>query len=169
MSFEYDQELDCCGLLVPMPTLKTKKALDTLQAGQVLKMISNDGGTLSDIQAWASNTGNTLLGYETEGEKLIFYIKRKEDQAGQSLSFEFDQELDCSGLPCPMPILKTKKFLETLKAGQVLKMTATDVAALADIQAWTSNTGHILLGYKTEGEKFIFYIKRKEDPADHIW
>ena len=134
-----------------------------------LKMISTDPAALSDLQSWASNTGHILLGNEMEGERIIFFIKHKEDKANPITSFEYDQELDCSGLPCPMPILKTKKFLENLKAGQVLKMIATDSAALSDIQAWTSNTGHILLGYKSEGEKFIFYIRRKEDPANSIW
>ena len=42
------------------------------------------------------------------------------------MSFDFDQELDCSGLACPMPILKTKKAVDGLQTGQVLKMTATD-------------------------------------------
>jgi tRNA 2-thiouridine synthesizing protein A len=74
---------------------------------------------------------------------------------------QFDQELDCSGLACPMPILKTKKAIDALQPGQVLKMTATDPGSLPDIQAWTSKTGHELLSHEQEGDKFIFYIKRK--------
>ena len=73
----------------------------------------------------------------------------------------FDQELDCSGLACPMPILKTKKAIDGLQIGQVLKMIATDPGSLPDIQAWTSKTGHELLDHEKEGDKFIFYIKRK--------
>ena len=73
----------------------------------------------------------------------------------------FDQELDCSGLSCPMPILKTKKAIDLLAAGQVLKMTATDPGSLPDIQAWTAKTGHELLSHEQDGDKFIFYIKRK--------
>ena len=74
---------------------------------------------------------------------------------------QFDQELDCSGLACPMPILKTKKAIDALQPGQVLKMTATDPGSLPDIQAWTSKTGHELLSHEQEGDRFIFYIKRK--------
>ena len=74
---------------------------------------------------------------------------------------QFDQELDCSGLACPMPILKTKKAIDALQPGQVLKMIATDPGSLPDIQAWTSKTGHELLSHEQEGDKFIFYIKRK--------
>lgn len=73
----------------------------------------------------------------------------------------FDQELDCSGLACPMPILKTKKAVDALQPGQVLKMVATDPGSLPDVQAWISKTGHELLGHEQDGEKFIFYIKRK--------
>jgi tRNA 2-thiouridine synthesizing protein A len=77
------------------------------------------------------------------------------------MSFQFDQELDCSGLACPMPILKTKKAVDALQTGQVLKMVATDPGSLPDVEAWTAKTGHTLLGHEKDGDKFIFYIKRK--------
>jgi tRNA 2-thiouridine synthesizing protein A len=74
---------------------------------------------------------------------------------------KFDQELDCSGLSCPMPILKTKKAMDTLQTGQVLKMIATDPGSLPDIEAWTEKTGHELVAHEKEGEKFVFYLKHK--------
>jgi tRNA 2-thiouridine synthesizing protein A len=77
------------------------------------------------------------------------------------MSFQFDQELDCSGLACPMPILKTKKAVDALQTGQVLKVIATDPGAVPDMEAWTSKTGHELLGHEQDGPKFMFYIKRK--------
>ena len=77
------------------------------------------------------------------------------------MSFQFDQELDCSGLACPMPILKTKKAVDALQTGQVLKMVATDPGSLPDVQAWAAKTGHELLGHEKDGDKFIFFIKRK--------
>lgn len=76
------------------------------------------------------------------------------------MSFNFDQELDCSGLACPMPILKTKKAVDALQIGQVLRMTATDPGSLPDIEAWTSKTGQELVGHEKNGEKLVFYIKR---------
>jgi tRNA 2-thiouridine synthesizing protein A len=60
-----------------------------------------------------------------------------------------------------MPILKTKKAVDALQTGQVLRMTATDPGSVPDVEAWTSKTGHELLGHEKEGDKFIFYIKRK--------
>ncbi len=77
MTIKYDQELDCIGLACPMPILKTKKAIDGLQTGQVLKMIATDPGSLPDIQAWTSKTGHELLDHESEGDKFIFYIRKK--------------------------------------------------------------------------------------------
>lgn len=76
------------------------------------------------------------------------------------MSFQFDQELDCSGLACPMPILKTKKAVDALQTGQVLKMIATDPGAVPDVEAWTSKTGQELLGHEQDGPKFTFYIKK---------
>jgi tRNA 2-thiouridine synthesizing protein A len=76
------------------------------------------------------------------------------------MSFTFDQELDCSGMACPMPILKTKKAVDGLQIGQVLKMIATDPGSLPDIQAWTSKTGHELVGHEEDAGKFTFYIRR---------
>ncbi len=71
-----------------------------------------------------------------------------------------DQILDCSGLACPMPILKTKKAVDALQIGQVLKMIATDPGSSSDIAAWTQKTGHELVASEQEGDKFIFYIRR---------
>ncbi|MGB4705320.1 MAG: sulfurtransferase TusA family protein [Candidatus Saccharicenans sp.] len=71
-----DLILDNSGLSCPMPIIKTKKAMDGLQIGQVLKMISTDPGSVSDVQAWVNKTGHQLLGHETEGNKFIFYIRK---------------------------------------------------------------------------------------------
>ena len=57
------------------------------------------------------------------------------------MSFDFDQELDCSGLSCPMPILKTKKMLDTMASGQVLRMIATDAGSVRDDSPAPSGEG----------------------------
>jgi tRNA 2-thiouridine synthesizing protein A len=71
-----------------------------------------------------------------------------------------DQTLDCSGMACPMPILKTKKAVDGLQMGQILKMIATDPGSTSDMEAWTKKTGHELVASEQEGGKFTFYIKR---------
>lgn len=76
------------------------------------------------------------------------------------MSITPDETLDCSGLSCPMPILKTKKALNDLEVGQVLKMIATDPGSVPDVEAFTKKTGHELLEHEKEGDAFIFYIKK---------
>ena len=72
-----------------------------------------------------------------------------------------DQVVDFSGLSCPMPILKTKAAIDKMEAGQVLQMTATDPGSKPDMDAWTERTGNELLKYEQQGDKHIFYIKKK--------
>lgn len=71
-----------------------------------------------------------------------------------------DQLLDCSGLLCPMPIVKTSKAMKELQAGQVLKMIATDAGSPPDIEAWSRQTGNELLRSMTEDGKFVFFLKK---------
>lgn len=71
-----------------------------------------------------------------------------------------DVVLDASGLACPMPIIKTKKAMDGLTVGQVLKLIATDPGSVSDVQAWTNKTGHELLYHEEAGGKFTFFIKK---------
>jgi tRNA 2-thiouridine synthesizing protein A len=76
------------------------------------------------------------------------------------MSITSDQTLDCSGMACPMPIIKTKKAVDSLQIGQVLKLIATDPGSVSDIDAWTKKTGHELVGSEKSGDSYIFFIKR---------
>jgi|TARA_B100000959_G_scaffold259253_1_gene294773 tRNA 2-thiouridine synthesizing protein A len=71
-----------------------------------------------------------------------------------------EQALDCRGLSCPLPILKTKKQMDAMKSGQVLKMEATDPGSVNDVNAWTRRTGNELVTHSEEGGLYIFYIKK---------
>ena len=73
---------------------------------------------------------------------------------------EFDQELDASGLNCPLPILRAKKTLSGMSSGQVLHIIATDPGSVKDFDAFSKQTGHQLLESKEEGGKFHFMIKK---------
>ena len=77
MSVAFDIELDTCGLNCPLPILKAKKSLSAMRSGEVLKVLSTDPGALRDFQAFARQTGNELLAQETEGERVLIWIKRK--------------------------------------------------------------------------------------------
>ncbi len=70
------------------------------------------------------------------------------------------QTLDTSGLACPMPIIKTKKAIDGMKVGEILKMISTDPGSVSDMRAWTGKTGHELLGQEQSEGKYIFYVKK---------
>lgn len=72
-----------------------------------------------------------------------------------------DQVLDCTGMLCPMPVVKTSKAMKELQSGQVLKMIATDPGSPPDMEAWSRQTGNELLLSQTDGGKFIFFLKKK--------
>ena len=74
--------------------------------------------------------------------------------------YTIDQSLDCSGLMCPMPIVKTNKTLKGLEVGQILGMVATDPGSIPDMEAWARQTGHELLKAEEEGGKYHFAIKK---------
>jgi len=73
---------------------------------------------------------------------------------------DFDQELDASGLNCPLPILRAKKTLSSMAAGQVLHIIATDPGSVKDFDAFAKQTGNELMESKEEGGKFYFLIKK---------
>ena len=71
-----------------------------------------------------------------------------------------DQILDCTGMLCPMPIVKTTKAMKELVSGQILKMISTDAGSPPDIAAWSRQTGNELLLSTEENKKFIFFLKK---------
>jgi len=74
---------------------------------------------------------------------------------------DFDKELDARGLSCPLPILKTKKSLNELASGQVLKVIATDPGSVKDMQAFANQTGNPLLSTSEEDKTYVFFLKKK--------
>lgn len=73
---------------------------------------------------------------------------------------DFDQELDATGLNCPLPILRAKKSLASLSSGQVLKIIATDPGSVKDFEAFAKQTGNDLMSSTEEGGKYFFMIKK---------
>jgi tRNA 2-thiouridine synthesizing protein A len=72
-----------------------------------------------------------------------------------------DETLDCRGLSCPMPLLKTKKAIGKLQSGQILEVLGTDPGTRNDLPSFANKVGHEYLGEK-EDEGFIrFYLKAK--------
>jgi tRNA 2-thiouridine synthesizing protein A len=78
------------------------------------------------------------------------------------LAISADQVLDCSGLSCPMPVIKTSKAIKQLEVGQVLKVISTDSGSPPDMAAWSRQTGHELLDSHKENGQFVFYFRRSK-------
>lgn len=74
---QVDQEVDTRGLNCPLPILKAKKALATMQSGQLLKVVATDTGSIRDFQAFAKQTGNELVEQQTVGSEFIHILRRR--------------------------------------------------------------------------------------------
>jgi rhodanese-related sulfurtransferase/TusA-related sulfurtransferase len=71
--------------------------------------------------------------------------------------------LDAKGLACPMPIVKTKKTMNTLESGQVLEVQATDKGSKADIKAWAESTGHQYIGTIEQDGVLKHYLRKSSN------
>ena len=71
-----------------------------------------------------------------------------------------DSTLDCKGLVCPEPIVKTNMVIKKLQVGQVLVMESTDAGATSDMHSWAKRTGHQLLKEEASGNVLKFYVKK---------
>jgi tRNA 2-thiouridine synthesizing protein A len=71
-----------------------------------------------------------------------------------------DKILDCSGMSCPLPVVKTSKAIKEIDVGQILMLVATDAGAPADMEAWARQTGNKLLDSHQEDGKYLFYFER---------
>lgn len=74
---QIDKEIDTRGLNCPLPILKAKKALTDMRAGQLLKVVSTDSGSLRDFQAFSKQTGNELVEQQTVGDEFIHVLRRR--------------------------------------------------------------------------------------------
>ena len=70
------------------------------------------------------------------------------------------KKLDCIGLYCPMPILKTREELDKIAIGDVLELLADDPASEPDIKAWAKRSGQQIVSIDRTGEGFRFLIRK---------
>lgn len=73
----------------------------------------------------------------------------------------FDRDLDARGLNCPLPILRTKKTLNDMTSGQVLRILATDPGSVRDFQAFSKQTGNELLSHASSEAEFTFFLRKR--------
>ena len=72
----------------------------------------------------------------------------------------FDHELDARGLNCPIPILRTKKFLTTMETGKIVRIMATDPGSVKDFEAFARQTDNELLSSTKAKGEFQFTLKK---------
>lgn len=75
-------------------------------------------------------------------------------------NIKVDLTVDANGLSCPMPIVKLKKGIAQLEAGQVILLEATDKGSMADIKAWADSTGHQYLGSFEQAGVYKHYLRK---------
>ena len=73
---DFDKELDTSGLNCPLPIIKAKKEINTMDSGQVLHVISTVPGSVMDFESFATQTGNEILSSEEKDNKFFFMIKK---------------------------------------------------------------------------------------------
>jgi len=71
-----------------------------------------------------------------------------------------DVTLDCVGLYCPMPIVKTAEKMKELKAGQVLEVLSDDKGIKEDMPAWCKTTGNQCLAVEQAGKEIKVYVRK---------
>ena len=74
--------------------------------------------------------------------------------------YQEDSLMDCSGMNCPLPILKTKKAIDGMNSGEILKMISTDPGSINDVNAFTKRTGHELLESIAEDGDYTFFSRK---------
>lgn len=75
-SIKPNKTLDCKGISCPMPLLKTKKAIDAMNSGEILEVLGTDPGSRNDIPGWCKRTGHEFLGEVEDAGFIRFYIKK---------------------------------------------------------------------------------------------
>ncbi len=73
---EFNQKLDASGLNCPLPILKAKKQLNSLETGEVLYVVATDSGSVKDFDAFCKQTGHSLLDSTEADGKYHYYIKK---------------------------------------------------------------------------------------------
>ena len=76
-AIQFNLEVDAIGMNCPLPILRTKKALATMQSGEILKVKATDAGAAHDFPVFAKQTGNELLSSTAEGDVLVFFLQRR--------------------------------------------------------------------------------------------
>ena len=71
-----------------------------------------------------------------------------------------EKTLDCTGLACPLPIVKTNQAMKELQAGDRLRLISTDRGSANDVPSWANRTGNTIVSTQEDGGEFVFIIEK---------
>ena len=75
--------------------------------------------------------------------------------------FDADQTLDCTGLSCPLPMLKLGKAVKKMDSGKTVYMIATDPGSKKDVPDWIERDGHELVKFEEADGKYHYLVRKK--------
>lgn len=148
--------LDLNGLPSPGPLPSLRRAMSSMENGQVLLLVSDFPSIENDLHLWARQTNSQILHIDkTRPKGFGFYILKGDPWPVQ-------RAVDVLGYPCPTPVLEASKALVQVKADQNIKLISDCNAAPAEVNTWIKTTGHTLLGMTEDvGGVYRFYIKKQ--------
>jgi TusA-related sulfurtransferase len=80
--------------------------------------------------------------------------------AQESKVFNPDKQIDCTGLFCPMPIVKTREAIKQMAVGHILEMLSDDPGSDPDMKSWAQITGHELVDVSRQGAVYRFLVRK---------
>lgn len=150
--------LDLCGLQCPAALISAKRLVEELGEGQVLMLLSDCPGTQDDLFSWARHMRHQILQTrKTASGETEYYIRK-----GRGLAREADVCLDMRGVTCPWPIIRARRAIAGMQAGQTLKLISSCSAAPNEISTWSCLTGnHIIEVCEIDNGVHEFYICKR--------
>lgn len=115
-----------------------------------------DGSAPRVTESPEGGTGGPPLGCGSGAGEPLSYT-----DGDQRMQLTADKTLDCTGLLCPVPIIKISKAIKEVQPGQTILMLATDPGSKPDMEAWQRRTGNSLLQVEQEGKLYKFLVRRK--------
>lgn len=147
--------LDLNGLASPGPLPSLRRALRTLEEGQVLLLISDFPSMENDLYVWAKQTNNQLLFIDrTRPKGFGFYVLKGD-------LWPVERSVDVSGYHCPTPVLEASKAMDQVKSGQNIKLISDCKASPVEVNTWIKTTGHKLLGMTEDARGLYRYYLKK--------
>lgn len=149
--------VDMTGLVCPHPLLGAKRVLESMRADEVLLLKSDCPGTRDDLFSWAKATGNEIVRSEKNPDGVTEYYLRK----GKRVAITANVILDVTGLICPGPVIEAKKFFNTMRPGEIMKLVSTCSSSRDEVGTWCAATGNELLDtQEIEPGVWTFFIRK---------